>query len=96
MNDYFSQIGESLNANNHSAWSSHEYFRKITPRNVFLLNVVDEKIDKKYVNGLDVTKPSGITNLNSKLLCVAFKIMTPRAPRWDHCYLSCMLTIFVT
>ena len=35
MNDYFSQIGESLNANNHSAWSSHEYFCKITPRNVF-------------------------------------------------------------
>ena len=49
---------------------------RLRPEMFFLLNVVDEKIVKKYVNGLDVTKPSGITNLNSKLLCAAFKIMT--------------------
>ena len=41
----------------------------------FFLNVVDEEIVQKYVTSMDVTKPSGITNLNNRLLCDAFIVL---------------------
>ena len=75
MNDYFTNIGESLNTNNDSIWCPHSFFQK-PPSNGFLLNVIDENIVKKYIKHLDISKPSGLLNLNNKLLCDAFKVLT--------------------
>ena len=75
MNDYFTHIGEKLNENNSTDWSSHLFCPNF-PADNFLLNVVNEDIVQKYVNSLDITKPSGITDLNNKLLCDAFKVFT--------------------
>ena len=75
MNDYFTEIGETLNENNHEQWIPHTFFPN-PPINNFVLNVVNEDIVRKYVNSLDISKPSGILNLNNKLLCDAFKVLT--------------------
>ena len=75
MNDYFTEIGEKFNDNNNSDWVPHSYYVNY-PRNSFVLNVVNEDIIQKHVTLLDITKPSGITHLNNRLLCDAFKVLT--------------------
>ena len=75
MNNYFTNIGEVLNENNHSTWKCHDFFEAAPKTDGLLLNVVDENIVKKYVRTLEITKPSGIHNLNNKLLCDAFKVL---------------------
>ena len=76
MNSYFTNIGEELNENNHSTWTCHEFFEAVPKSDGFLLNVVDENIVKKYVRALDIAKPSGLHNLNNRLLCDAFKVLS--------------------
>ena len=75
MNDYFTNIGTKLNENNNSFWTPHSFFPHY-PTNNFLLNVVDENIVRKYVKALDISKPSGISNLNNMLLRDAFNVLT--------------------
>ena len=74
MNDYFTEIGEKLNNSNNTMWSPHSFFPSFR-KNDFVLNVVNEDVVRKYVKSLDITKPSGITNLNNKLLCDAFIVL---------------------
>ena len=39
-------------------------------------DVIDENVVKRYVSNIDKTKPSGLSNLNNRLLCDAFKVLT--------------------
>ena len=78
MNEYFSNIGESLNANNSFTWQPHSYFDEGLS-NKFSLNVVTESIVQKYIKDIDISKPSGIPYLNNKvlrdaLLCIPFEL----------------------
>ena len=72
MNNYFITVGEKLNESNNTNWIQHSYFQSL-PKDNFFLNVVSEEIVYKYVKTLDIAKPSGITNLNNKLLIDALK-----------------------
>ena len=74
MNNYFITVGEKLNESNNTNWTQHSYFQSL-PKDNFFLNVVSEEIVYKYVKTLDIAKPSGITNLNNKLLIDALKIL---------------------
>ena len=64
MNNYFTTIGEELNMNNGTNWMTHQLFPYF-PANIFFLNVVEEDVVRKYVNKLDISKPSGMSNLNN-------------------------------
>ena len=80
MNEYYSSIGEMLNENNTSVWQPHNYFHEELP-NTFSLTVVSEDIVQKYVKNMNISKPSGIPNVNNKvlrdaLLCVPFELTT--------------------
>ena len=74
MNKYFTTIGETLNIDYNTVWAPHHFFPIVKP-NSFFLNVVDENIVLKYVKMLDISKPSGIDNVNNRLLCDAFKVV---------------------
>ena len=67
MNEYYTRIGEHLNANNNSTWHPHQFFSK-RPKNEFSLNVITEEMLKKYIKRLDISKPSGIPYVNNKVL----------------------------
>ena len=78
MNEYFTNIGKSLNANNSSTWHAHSFFRIEAPES-FSLNVVTSEIVLQYVRKMNVSKPSGIPFLNNKVLkdalsCIPFEI----------------------
>ena len=67
MNEYFSNIGKTLNENNSSKWTPHRYFED-EPLESFSLTVVSEDIIMKYIKTLCVSKPSGIPHVNNKIL----------------------------
>ena len=74
MNEYFTTTGENLNEHNCTTWTAHSFFPHL-PTNNFLLNVVNEDKVRKYVNTLDITKPSGLENLNNRLLRDTFEVL---------------------
>ena len=80
MNDYFTNIGLSLNFNNNSVWKPHNYFRT-EPSESFSLTVVKCEIVQKYIKNIKISKPSGIPYVNNKvlrdaLLCIPFELTT--------------------
>ena len=74
MNNYFTGIGENLNERNNTTWLPHTFFPNLSSHN-FSLNVVTEDITQKYVKALDIKKPSGLSDLNNRLLRDAFTVL---------------------